>query len=245
MGDWRPSNLLAPFGENSNLTGTIFGFTGQRFDREIGLYNYKARYYDPAIGRFLQPDPLGYAGGDLNLYAYVGNDPLNKRDPFGLSPDVDATISWFTVNIPEIPSIITGLDWTPPIQTGEPCCGTQSAPPPKPVASGGNGGQSSRQGGDAVALPPVVKNNFRDCHSPAYPIETDPLCCADNKYLCLFTLVKYSHLFKTEARQMEVLRCCNRNYVYCRTAMRKGGSFYRRSWEDCFAPELKFKPYGN
>jgi RHS repeat-associated protein len=60
-----------PFGETASLTGTPFGFTGQRYDSEIGLYNYKARYYSPAIGRFLQPDPIGMAGG-MNLYSYVG-----------------------------------------------------------------------------------------------------------------------------------------------------------------------------
>jgi RHS repeat-associated protein len=72
-----------PFGETASLTGTPFGYTGQRFDAEIGLYNYKARYYAPAIGRFLQPDPIGMAGG-MNLYSYVGNDAVNLVDPMGL-----------------------------------------------------------------------------------------------------------------------------------------------------------------
>lgn len=71
------------FGETPSLTGTIFGFTGQRFDSEIGQYNYKARYYAPGIGRFLQPDPLGYVAGDMNLYAYVRNDATNLVDPLG------------------------------------------------------------------------------------------------------------------------------------------------------------------
>jgi len=47
------------------------------------LYHTGARYYDPRLGRFLQPDPIGQAGG-VNLYAYVGNDPLNLTDPSGL-----------------------------------------------------------------------------------------------------------------------------------------------------------------
>lgn len=75
----------SPFGESAALTGTIFGYTGQRYDAETGLYYYKARHYSPVLGRFLQTDPIGYAGGDLNLYAYVANDPINFRDPFGLS----------------------------------------------------------------------------------------------------------------------------------------------------------------
>jgi RHS repeat-associated protein len=72
-----------PYGKSAS-TGP-FGFTGQRIDLETnGLYYYRARHYSPAWGRFLQPDPIGYAGGP-NLYAYVGNDPLNAIDPSGLT----------------------------------------------------------------------------------------------------------------------------------------------------------------
>ncbi|MDA8248906.1 MAG: DUF6531 domain-containing protein [Rhodospirillales bacterium] len=79
-----------PYGESASLVGT-FRFTGQRLDRETGgstaqpsgLYYYRARMYSPAWGRFLQPDPLSFGGG-LNLYAYVGNDPINNIDPSGL-----------------------------------------------------------------------------------------------------------------------------------------------------------------
>jgi RHS repeat-associated protein len=58
-------------------------FTGQMWIAEALAYHYKARTYSPDLGRFFQPDPVGYAGG-LNLYAYVGNDSMNLIDPFGL-----------------------------------------------------------------------------------------------------------------------------------------------------------------
>jgi|CXWL01.1.fsa_nt_gi RHS repeat-associated protein len=60
-----------------------FQYTGQMWLGEANLYHYKARAYAPALGRFLQSDPILYAGG-INLYAYVGNDPVNARDPLGL-----------------------------------------------------------------------------------------------------------------------------------------------------------------
>ncbi|WP_213766669.1 RHS repeat-associated core domain-containing protein [Caballeronia sp. dw_19] len=50
----------------------------------MGLYYYKARMYSPALGRFLQTDPVGYKD-DLNWYAYVGNNPVNFSDPDGLA----------------------------------------------------------------------------------------------------------------------------------------------------------------
>jgi RHS repeat-associated protein len=60
-----------------------FQYTGQAWLTEAGAYYYRARTYLPQLGRFLQPDPIGYAGG-LNLYGYVGADPINLLDPLGL-----------------------------------------------------------------------------------------------------------------------------------------------------------------
>jgi RHS repeat-associated protein len=58
-----------------------------------GLLYMRARYYDPEVGRFINKDPIGFLGGDLNLYAYVGNNPLNYNDPKGLF--FDCTKCWY------------------------------------------------------------------------------------------------------------------------------------------------------
>lgn len=60
------------------------GFHGREFDGN-GLMYYRARYYDPAVGRFLQEDPIEFAGG-MNFYAFAANNPIRFRDPLGLSP---------------------------------------------------------------------------------------------------------------------------------------------------------------
>jgi RHS repeat-associated protein len=62
-----------------------FRYTGREFDAETGIYYYRARYYDPGVGRFLSEDPIGFFGG-RNFYAYVGNDPVRDVDSSGLSP---------------------------------------------------------------------------------------------------------------------------------------------------------------
>jgi RHS repeat-associated protein len=68
-------------GPDSGNSGR-FQFTGQMWIPELSLYSFKARLYHPGLGRFMQTDPAGFAGG-LNLYAYAGGDPVNMIDPSG------------------------------------------------------------------------------------------------------------------------------------------------------------------
>lgn len=86
-----------PWGTPHSAIGNPYMFTGRRLDEETGLYYYRARYYDCVKGRFLQRDPLGYVDG-MNLYEYVGNNPISVVDPWGKSTyEIDAPFA----NIPE------------------------------------------------------------------------------------------------------------------------------------------------
>lgn len=60
-----------------------FGFAGGLYDAQTGLIRFGVRDYDPRVGRWTAKDPLGFAGGDTNFYAYVANDPINRGDPSG------------------------------------------------------------------------------------------------------------------------------------------------------------------
>jgi RHS repeat-associated protein len=81
----------SPYGEPGNgWSGVRFRYTGQVALPEIQAYYYKARIYDPALGRFLQTDPIGLQD-DPNLYAYVKGDPINARDPTGLALEDENT----------------------------------------------------------------------------------------------------------------------------------------------------------
>lgn len=74
-------NVIA---ESNPAVKTRYKYTGREFDSEIEMQYNRARYYDAAIGRFMSEDPIGFAGGDSNLYRYVGNIPIDSTDPDGL-----------------------------------------------------------------------------------------------------------------------------------------------------------------
>jgi RHS repeat-associated protein len=89
QGDVRGTST--PRNDPAQMVGTTsagtsphpFGYTGRRWDPDLGLYYYRARWYDPQLGTFLQPDPIGSLDY-INLYSYVGLEPGNGTDPTGL-----------------------------------------------------------------------------------------------------------------------------------------------------------------
>jgi RHS repeat-associated protein len=77
--DWNGNNPR-PY----SWYGNRFMFTGREYFSELGLYDYRNRFYYPVLGRFLQSDPTGFDAADMNLYRYCGGDPMNGSDPSGL-----------------------------------------------------------------------------------------------------------------------------------------------------------------
>jgi RHS repeat-associated protein len=123
-----------PFGvttQTGSASTSSYKYTG-REDDGSGLYYYRARYYSPRLQRFIAEDPIGFSGGDTNLYGYVRGNPLNWRDPRGhfalvlplVPPLVDAGIAIGGViaggivgqiisniinsNVPDLPTDIIG-----------------------------------------------------------------------------------------------------------------------------------------
>ncbi len=75
--------------QSAAALGDRFLFTGREFDAALGFYFCRARYYDPAQGRFISADPISFAAGDFNLYRYVGNNPISASDPTGLAASIE------------------------------------------------------------------------------------------------------------------------------------------------------------
>lgn len=83
------SSFGVPILESNPLDGDRLKYTAREYDADLGLYDYRSRHYDPALGRFISPDSVGFESGDLNLYRYVFNAPHEYTDPFGTTASTD------------------------------------------------------------------------------------------------------------------------------------------------------------
>lgn len=93
-------------------------FTGQQWYSQLGLYDLRNRFYSPDIGRFLQPDPIGFRGDRSNLYRYCRNNPVNRIDPSGLA-DIPLRLQNSESDWPGV--VVNGGMWQSP--TGDPARG--------------------------------------------------------------------------------------------------------------------------
>jgi RHS repeat-associated protein len=100
---------LNSWGTPHSAIGNPWMFTGRQLDEETGLYYYRARYYDPVKGRFLQRDPLEYREGNVDLYVYVSDNPVNALDPSGQQEkviDTDLGEGTLVRNVRNLPTIL-------------------------------------------------------------------------------------------------------------------------------------------
>lgn len=93
-----PDPKLNSSGVLTDLAWIPFGFAGGLYDKETGLERFGARDYDPTIGRWVSKDPILFGGGQSNVYVYVGNDPVNRKDPTGLAVYLCSRIAELTGN---------------------------------------------------------------------------------------------------------------------------------------------------
>jgi RHS repeat-associated protein len=129
-----------PFGRVTNDTAPgfqPFGFAGGLFDQDTRLVRFGARDYDSVTGRWVTKDPILFAGGDTNLYAYASNDPINHHDSNGLDDSGDGGVCLWPP-----PDLNLGKPLLPapnPLPPTPPLCPTCSVPPSPGGGSGEEG----------------------------------------------------------------------------------------------------------
>ncbi|MGI8966412.1 MAG: RHS repeat-associated core domain-containing protein, partial [Limisphaerales bacterium] len=95
-----------PFGNTISKTGTladanVYRFSSKEFHNNSGMYYYGYRFYDPNLQRWINADPIGVNGG-LNLYQYIGNDPVSRGDPLGLQMLILVEVPPILVEVPPV-----------------------------------------------------------------------------------------------------------------------------------------------
>ena len=143
-----------------------YAYTGREWDLDVGMYYYRARWYDAGIGRFISQDPKGFDAGDVNLYRYVGNSSPNAEDPTGMNatriqPDFNNTLYGFGWGGPGYEWAGNKLDLNPspspkPILTENEIRGIAAQyewnPPPEDLRSPGNWEQAPPVGAGRKTL---------------------------------------------------------------------------------------------
>ena len=84
ISDWWDNPRVDANNQPQSWYENRFMFEGREWIKELGIYDYRHRMYHPGLGRFLQTDPTGFDAGDMNLYRYCDDDPVDRTDPTGL-----------------------------------------------------------------------------------------------------------------------------------------------------------------